>query len=221
MSKIFANLNPELFRYALNVSLRDNDIKRRLRRETAALPEGGMQITPEQGQFMALLIALMGARQVLEIGTFTGYSTLCMAEALPEDGRIIACDCSEEWTSIGRRYWREAGVAEKIDLRLGDARTSLDHLLQNGMKEAFDLIFIDADKGGYGTYYEKSLQLLRRGGLIMVDNALWGGRVADDSVQDEDTQSIRNLNKKIRDDERVEASLILVGDGLYLARKKE
>ena len=220
MSKIFENLNPRLFRYSLDVSLRDNDIKRRLRRETAALPEAGMQITPEQGQFMALLIGLMGAKQVLEIGTFTGYSTLCMAEALPEDGRIVACDCSEEWTSIGRRYWREAGIAEKIDLRIGDAETSLDHLLQKGKREVFDLIFIDADKTGYDTYYEKGLQLLRPGGLIMVDNALWGGQVADDSLQDEDTQSIRKLNRKIRDDDRVEASLILVGDGLYLARKR-
>ena len=220
MSKLFANLNPDLFRYTLDVSLRDSDLKRRLRRETAALPEAGMQISPEQGQFMALLVALMGAKQVLEIGTFTGYSALCMAEALPPDGRIVACDISEEWTAIGRRYWREAGVEQKIDLRLGDAKISLDRLLQRGKQETFDLIFIDADKTGYDNYYEMSLQLLRRGGLILVDNALWGGQVADDSVQDEDTRSIRKLNKKIRDDQRVEASLILVGDGLYLARKR-
>ncbi len=220
MGKIVADINPELFQYALDVSLRDSDIKKRLREETAALPEGRMQITPEQGQFMALLISLMGARQVLEVGIFTGYSALCMAEALPEDGRIVACDINDEWTAIGKRYWREAGVAEKIDLWIDDANTSLDRLLQNGQQGAFDLVFIDADKSSYDTYYEKSLQLLRTGGLIMVDNALWGGRVVDDSVQDEDTRSIRKLNTKIRDDQRVEASLILVGDGLYLARKR-
>ena len=220
MGKIVADINPELFQYALDVSLRDSDIKKRLREETAALPEGRMQITPEQGQFMALLISLMGARQVLEVGTFTGYSSLCMAEALPEDGRIVACDINDEWTAIGKRYWQEAGVAEKIDLWIDDAKTSLDRLLQNGQQGAFDLVFIDADKSSYDTYYEKSLQLIRTGGLIIVDNALWGGRVVDDSVQDEDTRSIRKLNTKIRDDQRVEASLILVGDGLYLARKR-
>jgi predicted O-methyltransferase YrrM len=179
-----------------------------------------MQIAPEQGQFMAMLVRLLNAREILEIGTFTGYSALAMALVLPPDGRIVACDINDEWTAIGRRYWREAGVAERIDLRLAPALQTLNALLADGGQDRFDFAFIDADKTGYHAYYEACLKLVRPGGLIAVDNTLWDGRVADDSVQDADTCTIRAFNAALHDDVRVDVSLVPIGDGLTLARRR-
>ncbi len=214
------NLDDRLYDYLQRVSLREPPILARLREETAALPGAGMQISPEQGQFMALLIELTGARRVLEVGTFTGYSSLAMALALPPEGHIVACDVSEEFTAMARRYWAEAAVADKIELRLAPALETLDALLAEGQGETFDFAFIDADKVNYEGYYEQALRLLRRGGLIAVDNVLWDGKVADPAVQDEDTDAIRALNEKIRTDERVTTSLLTIGDGIMLARKR-
>jgi predicted O-methyltransferase YrrM len=213
-------LSEELYRYLLDVSLRDHDVLRRLREETAGLERSNMQIGPDQGQLLGLLLELVGARNVLEVGTFTGYSALAMALALPDDGRIVTCDINEAWTDIGRRYWDEAGVAHKIDLRLGPAVETLESLLSGGGDGSFDFAFIDADKEGYGTYYELVLQLLRPGGLIAVDNTLWEGKVADPRVSDRDTEAIRAFNLGVKDDERVTLSLVPVGDGLTLARKR-
>lgn len=179
-----------------------------------------MQIAPEQGQFMALLVQLMGASKLLEIGTFTGYSALSLALVLPPEGKIVACDTSEESTAVARRYWQEAGVADKVDLRLAPALETLDELLGSGQGETFDFAFIDADKGNYDNYYERSLQLLRPGGLVAIDNVLWSGRVADEQVRDESTQAIRALNDKLRDDERVSMSLVPIADGVTLALKR-
>jgi caffeoyl-CoA O-methyltransferase len=214
------NLSDELYAYLLDVSLRDREVLRRLREETAGLEHADMQIGPEQGQLMALLLELLDARRVLEIGTFTGYSALVMALALPEDGRVVACDVSEEWTSIGRRYWEEAGVAHKIDLRLAPAAETLQALLADGREGTFDFAFIDADKEGYDRYYELALRLVRTGGLVAIDNTLWEGKVADPSATDADTEAIRALNAKLRTDERVTLSLLPVGDGLTLALKR-
>ena len=193
---------------------------RRLREETASMEQANMQIGPEQGQFMALLVELIGARSVLEVGTFTGYSALAMAVALPENGALVACDVSEEWTAIGRRYWEEAGVAHKIELRLAPALETLDALLAEGRAGTFDFAFIDADKEGYDAYYERALELVRLGGLIALDNTLWEGKVADPAATDVDTEAIRAINAKLALDERVTLSLIPVGDGLTLARKR-
>jgi predicted O-methyltransferase YrrM len=206
--------------YILRQTLREPALLAELRQETSRLPLAVMQISPEQGQFMALLVELIGARRALEIGTFTGYSALCVALALPADGRLTACDVSEEYTAVARRYWARAGVADKIDLRLAPAVETLDALLASGGAGSYDFAFIDADKSSYDTYYERSLALLRPGGLVVVDNVLWGGDVADPTKKDSDTATIRALNAKIRDDARVSMSLIPVGDGLLLARKK-
>lgn len=214
-------LNDEkLHDYTLATWLRDSDLKRRLREETARLTAGGMQIGPDQGQLMALLARSIRARRALEIGTFTGYSALCVAEALPPDGRLIACDVSADWTAIARRYWQEAGVAEKIDLRLGEAIDTLYRLIGEGQAGTFDLAFIDADKANYERYYEACLLLVRKGGLILIDNVLWGGRVADPAKQDDDTAAIRALNLKLRDDNRIDLALLPVGDGLTAALKR-
>jgi O-methyltransferase len=213
-------LSDGLYQYLLDVSLRESDVQRRLREETAGMEHANMQIGPDQGQLMGLLVELTGARHVLEIGTFTGYSALAMALALPADGRLVACDLSEEWTSVGRRYWKEAGVADRIDLRLGPAADTLRALLAEGGAGSFDFAFIDADKGGYETYYELTLELLGPGGLAAIDNTLWEGKVADPSVHDADTEAIRAFNLKLRDDERVTLSLVPIGDGLTLARKR-
>jgi caffeoyl-CoA O-methyltransferase len=220
MSKRTIGLDEQLYSYLLSVSLREPEILRKLRQETANHPSGTMQISPEQGQFMKLLIQLIGAKKTLEVGVFTGYSSLSVALALPADGKIIACDVSEEFTTIARRYWQEAGVTDKIDLRLAPALETLDNLLASGQAETFDFAFIDADKDNYDRYYERSLQLIRPGGLIAIDNVLWSGRVADSQIQDESTQAIRALNQKLRDDERVTLSLIPIGDGLTLALKR-
>jgi len=213
-------LSSELAQYIRDVSLREPDVLRRLREETASHPRVSMQISPEQGQFMALLIHFLGARRTLEIGVFTGYSSLVVALALPEDGRIIACDVSEEYTSVARRYWREAGVERKIDLRLRPAVQTLDDLIALGQAGSFDFAFIDADKENYDGYYERCLTLIRTGGLIAVDNVLWSGRVIDASVQDEDTRAIRDFNQKLHSDDRVWLSLLPIRDGVTLACKK-
>jgi predicted O-methyltransferase YrrM len=209
-----------LLDYIGNVTLREPDILRRLREETSNHPYVSMQISAEEGQFMGLLIHLLSARRTLEIGVFTGYSSLAVALALPDDGRIVACDISEEWTSIARRYWREAGVERKIDLRLGPALKTLDDLIAQGQGGRFDFAFIDADKGNYLNYYERALVLVRPGGLIAVDNVLWDGKVIDPSVNDADTRAIRAFNESLHHDERVWLSLLPVRDGLTLACKK-
>ncbi len=219
MSSRTFQLSAELHAYLVEQTLREPPIFRRLREETAQLEHGRMQISPEQGQFMRLLVALLGARRAIEIGTFTGFSALCVAESLPPDGRLICCDVNREWTALAERYWAEAGVSDRIDLRLAPALQTLDDLLATGQAESFDFAFVDADKGNYDAYYERLLRLLRRGGVIAVDNALWHGQVADAEARDADTISIRNLNRKVRDDPRVFPSLVPIGDGLLLARK--
>jgi predicted O-methyltransferase YrrM len=207
-------------RYVGETLVKETPLQRRLREETAKLPMGMMQIGADQGAFLALLVRLIGARRTLEIGTFTGYSALTVASALPPDGKLIACDVSEEWTSIARRYWREAGIERRIDLRLGPAAETLRALLAAGEAGQFDFAFIDADKSRYDTYYELSLGLLRPNGLIAIDNVLWGGSVLDDKKQDADTTALRALNLKVRDDARVDSVLLTIGDGLTLARKR-
>lgn len=220
MLKRTLGLDDRLYNYLLSVSLRQPDILRRLREETANHPDAMMQIAPEQGQFMALLVQVLGAKKTLEIGVFTGYSTLSVALALPPDGKIIACDISEEYTAIARRYWQEAGVADKIDLKIAPALDTLDRLLASKEAETFDFAFIDADKESYQEYYERSLQLVRPGGLIAIDNVLWSGRVADPEVVDKSTQAIRAFNEKLLHDERVSISLVPIADGLTLAFKR-
>jgi predicted O-methyltransferase YrrM len=209
-----------LWEYMRRVTLREPALLQRLREETAGYPNSNFQISAEQGQFMGLLMHLMGARRTIEVGVYTGYSALAVALALPDDGRIIACDINEEWTSVGRRYWREAGVAGKIDLRLGPALATLDGLIASGHANQFDFVFIDADKTNYANYYERALVLLRRGGLIGVDNVLWYGRVIDASFNDADTRAIREFNERILNDDRVWLSMLAVRDGLTLACKK-
>lgn len=220
MSHRTITVTDDLHAYLLAQGVRESDAARRLREETARLPMAMMQISPEQGAFMQLLVRLIGARRTLEVGTFTGYSALVVAEALPADGKVVACDVSEEWTAIGRRYWAEAGVASRIDLRLRPALETLDGLLAGGAQGSFDFAFIDADKANYDGYYERSLALLRQGGLIGVDNTLWNGAVIDPARNDADTAAIRALNAKLRADARVDMVLLPVGDGLTLARKR-
>jgi len=192
----------------------------RLREETSRLEAASMQIGRDQGRFMTLLLRCLGARRTIEVGVFTGYSTLITALALPNTGRIVACDINRQWTEIALRYWREAGVADKIDLRIGPAADTLDAMLADGKGESYDFAFIDADKPGYDNYYERCLALLRPGGVIAIDNALWGGSVANSANNNEDTQAIRGLNEKISRDPRVEAYLAPVGDGVHLAWKR-
>jgi predicted O-methyltransferase YrrM len=202
----------------LSVSLREPEILQQLRAETALEENANMQISPEQGQFMTLLVKMLGAKRTLDIGVYTGYSSLCIALALQEDGRVIACDINREWTDIAKRYWRQAGVEDRIDLRIAPAKKTLEALIEENSK-SFDFAFIDADKANYDIYYEYCLKLVRRGGLIAIDNVLWDGAVADDSVNDAETLAIRALNKKIYSDSRVEISLVPIADGLALARK--
>lgn len=214
-------LSEDLYNYLLSVSLSETESQRRLREETAALPGAGMQIAPEQGQFMQLLARLLGVRRAIEIGVYTGYSALSVAAALPADGRLIACDVNPDTTAIARRYWREAGLAERIELRLAPALETLDGLLGDGEAGSFDWIFIDADKTNYLNYYERALELLRPGGLVLVDNVLWSGRVADPAAGGEDTEAIRALNARIQQDPRVWHSVLPLADGLTLAMKRE
>jgi predicted O-methyltransferase YrrM len=209
-----------LYDYICSVSVREPLILQALRKETEKDPMSRMQIAPEQGQFMALLLKLMGARRVIEVGTFTGYSALAMALALPADGQIICCDISEKWTSIAREYWQRAHMEQKIDLQLAPAVTTLQSLVNDGLTEHFDFAFIDADKEQYNNYYELCLKLIRPNGLIVIDNTLWSGNVIDPSAQDVDTNAIRALNLKLKDDARVDLSLLPVADGLTLLRKR-
>jgi predicted O-methyltransferase YrrM len=219
MSDYTLKLTPELYQYLLKNSLREPETLAKLREQTHKMSMGHMQISPEQGQFMRLLIELMGAKKTLDIGVFTGYSALSVALALPENGKVIGCDINGEWTKIARKYWEIAGVTSKIDLRLAPALETLQSLIDQGEEGTFDFSFIDADKANYDGYYEKSLVLLRQGGLIAIDNVLWDGAVADPSVNDDNTVAIRNLNAKIKEDKRVSISLLPLGDGLTLARK--
>ncbi len=210
----------DLHQYLLSVSLREPPVLRSLREETDRSERAGWEIAPEQGQFLALLVQLMGARQIIEIGVFAGYSALWTALALPEDGRIIACEISEQYTSIARRYWREAGVDNRIGLRIGPALNTLRGLLSGGQQGRFDLVFIDADKTNYEGYYECALELLRSGGLIAVDNVLWSGRVLDAQSTEPDTLAVRAFNQKLLSDTRVSLSMVPIGDGLTLALKR-
>ena len=211
------SLTDPLYDYLLQVSLREPALLARLREETAALPDARMQIAPEQGAFMTLLARAMGARRAIEIGTFTGYSALCLARGLSDDGELICCDVSEEWTAIGRRYWEKAGVSHKIRLQIAPAEQTIASLPE---RETFDLAFIDADKTGYQGYYEALLERLRPGGLIVVDNVLWGGSVVDLEKNDESTKAIRAFNDAVAGDERVDRVMISVSDGLTLVRKR-
>jgi predicted O-methyltransferase YrrM len=221
MSSQSIGLSENLYQYLLANSVREPAILTKLRQETAAHPLVNMQISPEQGQLMGLLVQLIGAKKCLEIGVFTGYSALVVALNLPDDGRIIACDVSAEFTSIASKYWQEAGVNDKISLQIAPALETLDRLLANGEAGTFDVAFIDADKNNYAAYYDRCFQLVRQGGLILVDNVLWYGRVADPTMdEDKRTQSIKQLNQQIYHDDRVQISLIPIGDGLTIARKK-
>lgn len=217
MPKTF--VSDQLYDYLLSASLREPEILQALRQETANHPMSQMQIAPEQGQFMALLVKLMGAKQALEVGVFTGYSALAVALALPADGKLVACDISEEYTAIAQRYWQQAGIAAKVDLRIAPALETLDQLLAEGQANRFDFAFIDADKSSYPLYYERALQLVRSGGLIVIDNVLWSGRVANPEVQDHRTAMIREFNQMLHQDERISLSLLAIADGLTLALK--
>jgi predicted O-methyltransferase YrrM len=221
MSRDLLSPTDPLKAYIRDVSVREPAILTRLRAETATLEDAMMQISPEQGQFMALLVETLGARRCLEVGVFTGYSSLVVALALPRDGTVVACDVSEDYTAIARRYWAEAGVASKIDLRIAPAVETLDRLLADGQAGTFDFAFIDADKPNYDSYYERALTLLRPGGIVAIDNVLWGGSVIKpEKDKDTNTLAIRALNKKIKDDSRVTISLLTIGDGVTVARKR-
>ena len=200
--------------------LRDTPLKRRLREETGKMRQAGMQISAHQGQQMAAIARMIGARYAVEVGTFTGYSALCVAEALPKDGKLWCCDVSEEWTRIARRYWKEAGVADRIELTIAPALETLDGLLKQNLAGRIDLAFIDADKTNYDAYYERCLSLLRPRGVILIDNVLWGGSVANLADKDEDTEAIRALNAKLQRDARVDLALFSVGDGMTCAVKR-
>lgn len=213
-------LSEAVDRYLGTVVVHESPVQKRLRAETAALPEAGMQIGADQGVFLAFLARLIGTRRAVEIGTFTGYSALAVASVLPPDGRLVCCDVSEKWTSIARRYWAEAGLADRIELRLAPARETLAELLKRDGPGSYDFAFIDADKTGYDAYYEACLELLRANGLIAIDNVLWSGTVADPADTRPDTVALRAITAKIRDDPRVDACLVSIGDGVLLARKR-
>jgi len=220
MSRSSFLLGESLAEYYSGVAVREPPLFAELRRETAGLPQAVMQIAPEQGQLMAILVRLMGARRCIEVGVFTGYSSLAVASALPDDGELLACDVSEEWCAIARRYWQKAGVDRKIKLVLAPASQTLERELASGKAGSYDFAFIDADKAAYLGYYEQCLKLLRAGGLIAVDNTLWSGRVADPSVRDADTEALRAFNAFVGRDERVDLCLVPIADGLTLLRKR-
>ena len=219
MSTATIILDKKLREYLLNVSVKESEILRELREETAQMEYSAMQISPEQGAFMSFLVELIQAKRTLEIGVFTGYSALVVAMALSEDGIVTACDVSEEWTNVGMKYWKKAQVEDKIDLRIAPALKTLDQLLSEGKQGTYDFSFIDADKIEYQGYFDKSLELLRIGGLIAIDNVLWGGSVIDDSIQDSSTRAIREFNENLSSDPRVSISMVPIGDGLTLACK--
>ena len=214
-------LLPEAVEHYLAAEIsRETPVQKRLREETSHLRFAGMQIGADQGALLAMLVRLLGAKRAIEIGTFTGYSALAVASALGPDGKLICCDVSEEWTNIGRKYWKEAKVADRIDLRLAPATETLATLIREGGSGTYDFAFIDADKPNYDAYYEACLTLLRAGGLIAIDNVLWSGKVADPNAHDDNTDALRALNAKIRDDSRVDACLLTIGDGVMLAQKR-
>ena len=213
-------MDDQLLEYLRQNSVREPDVLQELREETQKLSNSGMQISPEQGQLMAMLVKLVNARKIVEIGTFTGYSSTVMALAMPEDSQLIAFDISEEYTRTARIFWKKAGVDQQVKLILGDAKESLKHFLESGGEASFDLTFIDADKTSYIEYYEYCLQLIRPGGLILVDNVLWGGQVAEVSNQDKDTEALRVFNLRLSDDQRVDLCMVPIGDGLTIARKR-
>jgi len=219
MSTATIMLDEKLREYLLNVSVKESEILRELREETAQMEYSAMQISPEQGAFMSFLVKLIQAKRTLEIGVFTGYSALVVAMALSEDGIVTACDVSEEWANVGMKYWKKAQVEDKIDLRIAPALKTLDQLLSEGKQGTYDFAFIDADKIEYQGYFDKSLELLRIGGLIAIDNVLWGGSVIDDSIQDSSTKAIREFNENLSSDSRVSISMVPIGDGLTLACK--
>ncbi|MBP8203061.1 MAG: O-methyltransferase [Pseudomonas sp.] len=214
------NLDGALHQYLLDVSLRETPLLKRLRDETAQLNTARWQIAPEQGQFMALLVQLLGARRIIEVGTFTGYSAICMAQAMPQDGHLICCDIPGDYNATAERYWREAGLSDRIEQRLAPALATLAALEAEGLAGTIDLLFIDADKANYPAYLEHALRLVRQGGLILFDNTLWSGRVLESSGQSADTLSIQALNMALRDDPRIDLSLLPLGDGLSLCRKR-
>jgi len=218
VSKGSIGLEPELNAYLERVGVREPDVLRLLREETSTMPEANMQIAAEEGAFLALLVKLIGAHRILEVGTFTGYSSTAMALALPPDGRIVCCDISREFTDVALRTWSAAGVADRVELHLGPAIETLDELLAKGAAGTFDLAFIDADKTNYAGYYERSLRLVRPGGLIAIDNVLWSGRVVDAAETDADTEAIRAINQAIAADERVDVAMVPIADGVTLAR---
>ena len=220
MSNQSIGLPDELHEYLLSVSLREPDVMQRLRTETTEHPRSEMQIAPEQGQFLRFLVRLIGVRRSIEVGVFTGYSALAVAMELPPTGTLVACDVSEEYTGVARRYWVEAGVADRIDLRIAPAEETLSALLEDGQDGTFDFSFIDADKETYDTYYEQSLKLLRPGGVIALDNMFRGGRVTDPEVEEESVRAIQRLNEKLRGDERVHLSMLPLADGVTLAMKR-
>jgi predicted O-methyltransferase YrrM len=219
MSRNYTQITDALAQYIRDVTLREPETLRRLRESTEDHPRASMQIAPEQGQFLHFLTKLIGARKVVEVGVFMGYSSSWIALALPADGKIVACDVDEEYAAIARHTWREAGVADKIDLRLAPALETLDGLIAAGQSAAFDIVFIDADKQNYSNYYERALQLVRRGGLIATDNTLWDGSVIDPTDDDPDTEAIRAFNRKLHADERIALTLATIGDGVTLACK--
>ena len=220
MSNRTLSLTDAVYDYLCDQSLRETPVQRQLRSVTRKMENSVMQISPEQGQFMQFLVSMIGASNTIEVGVYTGYSTLCVALGLPEDGHMIACDINEEWTQVALEYWEKAGVADKIDLQIGPALDTLTELEKNGRKGQFDFAFIDADKVNYDIYYEKCLGLVRPGGIVAIDNVLWSGTVADVSVMDENTKAIRSLNAKLHKDERIDISMVPIGDGLTLARKR-
>jgi predicted O-methyltransferase YrrM len=220
MANTTIGLSPDLAAYVVEFGAREPQVLTRLREETAAIPQHDMQIAPEEGAFLAMLVQLIGAHRCIEVGTFTGYSSTAVALALPPDGQIVCCDVSEQWTSMARRYWDEAGVAGKVDLRIAPAAETLDQLIDDGGADSYDFAFVDADKSGYDGYYERLLRLVRPGGLIVFDNTLWGGEVISPDAQDKDTRAIRDLNAKLAADERITVCLLPVADGVTLARRR-
>jgi predicted O-methyltransferase YrrM len=220
MSNTTIGLSDELHAYVLDVGVREPEVLRRLREETEALPQHDMQIAPEQGAFMAMLVSLMGARRCIEVGTFTGYSSTAVALALPPDGELVCCDVSTQWTDVARRYWADAGVADKVELRIGPGVDSLDALIAAGGRDGFDFAFVDADKPSYGDYYERMLELVRPGGVIAFDNVLYGGEVLESEPDDDGLREIQDLNRRLATDDRVDITMLPIADGLTLARRR-